>query len=116
MMNIMSLIAKMVLAFAVSMSTANKTSMKKVTCKVIPQHVAERCVAVGTHTFRTPDGNLFDIQPNCEKLLVNETYRVVFWTAGTESRLDDEIVDFDELEVYEVDNGIGNPIKWGALD
>lgn len=112
----MNFITKMVLAFMISMSTANKVSMTKVNYKVIPQHVAERCIAVDTHTFRTPDGNLFDIQPNCDDLLVNETYRVVFWTAGTESRKDDEIVDFDELEVYELDNGIGNPIKWGALD
>lgn len=115
-MNIMSYIAKMVLAFAISMSTANKASMRTVNHEIIPQHVAERCIAVDTHTFKTPDGNLFELEPVCDDLLVNETYRVVFWTAGTSSRKDDEIVDFDELEVYEIDNGIGNPIKWGVLD
>lgn len=98
----MNIIMKMVLAFAISMSTAYKTSMQKV--NVTPEHIVEHCVAVGTHTFKTPDGNLFTIQPNCDNLYVGETYRVVFYTFKTEDRRDDEIVDFDELEIYELSN------------
>lgn len=115
-MNIMSIIARLSLAVAISMSTSMKTSMKKANYKTVPQHIAERCIATDIHTFRSPDGNLFDIEDNCPNLIVGETYRVVFWTAGTSRRTDDEIVDFDELEVYEIYNGLGNPIKWGALD
>lgn len=110
----MNFITRMVLALIISMSTANKVSMR--TVAPVPQHVAERCVAIDSHTFKAPDGNMFTISANCDDLLISETYRVVFCTFGTRSRKDDEIVDFDELEVYELYNGIGNPIKWGALD
>lgn len=104
------LIARLVMAMIMTMVMSNKYQNVH-----MPMYIAERCIAVDSNTFKTPDGNLFDIEGGI-KLYKNETYRVVFCTFGTKSRLDDEIVDYDELEVYEIYNGLGNPIKWGALD
>ena len=98
-MNIIKTILKVMLSVVISFvlmtNTVNSTKTN---------HIAEICTAVDTHTFCTPDGNLFKINSTCKDLLVNESYRVVFYTFNTKDRKDDEIVDFDELEIYELSN------------
>lgn len=100
-MNIIKVILKVVLSVVISFvlitNTGNSTKTKT-------NHIAEICTAVDTHTFCTPDGNLFKINSTCKDLLINESYRVVFYTFNTIDRKDDEIVDFDELEIYELSN------------
>lgn len=91
-------ILKIVLTFIVSLLLMGKSG------GTTSEHITEICTAVGTHTFRTPDGDLFEINPNCDNLIVNESYIVVFYTFNTKDRKDDEIVDFNELEIYELSN------------
>lgn len=54
----------------------------------------EKCIAVSNCTFRAPDGHLFEI--NNDILIVGKGYYVLFDTYNTRSRIDDDIVDFDE--------------------
>ena len=97
-MNIIKTILKVILSVVISfVLITTKNSIKT-------NHIAEICTAVDTHTFCTPDGNLFKINSTCKDLLINESYRVVFYTFNTKDRKDDEIVDFDELEIYELSN------------
>lgn len=91
-------ILKVVLTFVASLLLMGKSG------GTINEHITEICIAVDTHTFRTPNGDLFEINPNCDNLIVNESYVVVFYTFNTKDRKDDEIVDFNELEIYELSN------------
>lgn len=57
----------------------------------------ERCTALSDHELMSPDGNVFEINNNI--LVEGYGYWVLFDTYNTRTRLDDEIVDFDE-ELY----------------
>ena len=91
-------ILKVVLTFVVSLLLMGKSGC------TTNEHITEICTAADTHTFLTPNGDLFEINPNCDNLIVNESYVVVFYTFNTKDRKDDEIVDFNELEIYELSN------------
>ena len=64
------------------------------------EHVSKNCIAISNYQFKDSNDNIFEINNNI--LRVGITYRVVFYTCNTKSVLDDEIVDFDELEIYEI--------------
>lgn len=63
------------------------------------QKTVEKCVAVDEHTFKTADGNLFQVSDN---LIVSETYVATFMSYDNSTRKDDVIVDFCDLEIWEL--------------
>lgn len=63
-------------------------------------HIVKYCTAYNDHTFIDDSGNLFEINNNI--LRESESYRVVFYTFNTKTVLDDEIIDFDDIETYEI--------------
>ena len=88
-----ALIAKLILAAIMSMQMGTKSDRnpRPYTFKT------ERCTALSNHELMSPDGNVFEI--NNDILVEGYGYWVLFDTYNTRTRLDDEIVDFDE-ELY----------------
>lgn len=54
----------------------------------------ERCTALSNHELMSPDKHIFEINNNI--LVEGYGYWVLFDTYNTRTRVDDEIVDFDE--------------------
>lgn len=65
------------------------------------EHITKNCVAVANNQLVDSMGNIFEI--NNDILRIDETYRVVFYTCNTKTVIDDKIVDFNELELYELE-------------
>lgn len=88
-----ALIAKLILVAIMSMQMGTKSDRnpRPYTFKT------ERCTALSNHELMSPDGNVFEI--NNDILVEGYGYWVLFDTYNTRTRLDDEIVDFDE-ELY----------------
>lgn len=88
-----ALIAKLILVAIMSMQMGTKADRnpRPYTFKT------ERCTALSNHELMSPDGNVFEI--NNDILVEGYGYWVLFDTYNTKTRLDDEIVDFDE-ELY----------------
>lgn len=85
-----ALIAKLILVAIMSMQMGTKSDRnpRPYTFKT------ERCTAFSNHELMSPDGNVFEINNNI--LVEGYGYWVLFDTYNTRTRLDDEIVDFDE--------------------
>lgn len=65
------------------------------------EHITKNCIAISSYQFKDSNGNIFEI--NNDILRVDITYKVVFYTCNTKTVLDDKIVDFNELELYELE-------------
>ena len=94
----MNIILSLIIAF---LNTSNFIFNHAFDAKVkTPEYVVKYCNAIDNHTFIDDSGNMFEINNNI--LRESESYRVVFYTFNTVSVLDDEVVDFDETEIYEL--------------
>lgn len=89
-MGIAAMIKSMIMAaiMAFQMSTKVNRLPEPYTFKT------ERCTALSNHELMSPDGHIFEINNNI--LVEGYGYWVLFDTYNTRTRVDDEIVDFDE--------------------